>query len=142
VVAVARIVRFFPTSGSRDLVAKAERNAGWRKRMGEPARLQMNDEADDCHRSFASNLKQVRQRLAGKQAWLSQEVGCSDAAISFWESGGRLPNQQNLCRILAAVARAGATTLELMALRNAWHHEMARRSLSRIEQHMPPTPTR
>ena len=111
--------------------------------MGEPARLQTTDESDDCQRSFASNLKQVRQRLAGKQAWLSREVGCSDAAISFWESGARLPNQQNLCRILAAVARGGATTSELVALRNAWHDEMSRRSVRRIDQqqHMAPTPT-
>ena len=110
--------------------------------MGEPARLQTTDEVDDCNRSFASNLKQVRQRLAGKQAWLSREVGCSDAAISFWESGGRLPNQQNLCRILAALARGGATTSELMELRNAWHHEMSSRSLRRIEQQpTAPTPT-
>jgi len=101
--------------------------------MGEPAFLQTTDDLDDCIRSFASCLKQVRQRLAGKQAWLSQEVGCSDAAISFWESGGRLPNQQNLCRILAAVARGGATTPELLSLRSAWHQEMSKRSLSRVE---------
>src|SRR5688572_6287073 len=101
--------------------------------MGEPARLQTTVEVDACVTSFASKLKQVRQRLTGKQAWLSQEVGCSDAAISFWESGGRLPNQQNLCRILAAVARGGATTPELLALRSAWHHEMSRRTLSRVE---------
>jgi DNA-binding transcriptional regulator YiaG len=101
--------------------------------MGEPALLQSTDEADDCTRAFASCLKQVRQRLAGKQAWLSREVGCSDAAISFWESGGRLPNQQNLCRILAAVARGGATTAELLALRSKWHQEMTRRSTSRFE---------
>ena len=101
--------------------------------MGEPALLQTTDDVDDCTRSFASCLKQVRQKLAGKQAWLSQEVGCSDAAISFWESGGRLPNQQNLCRILAAVARGGATTPELLALRSAWHVEMSKRSLSRVE---------
>jgi DNA-binding transcriptional regulator YiaG len=109
--------------------------------MGEPARVQTTNEADDCDKSFATNLKQVRQRLAGKQAWLSQEVGCSDAAISFWESGGRLPNQPNLCRILAAVARGGATTVELMALRSAWHHEMSRRSSRSEPPHMAPTPT-
>ena len=101
--------------------------------MGEPALLQSTEYPEDGTRSFASCLKQVRQRLAGKQAWLSQEVGCSDAAISFWESGGRLPNQQNLCRILAAVARGGATTPELLALRSAWHQEMSRRTLSRVE---------
>jgi DNA-binding transcriptional regulator YiaG len=101
--------------------------------MGEPALLQTTEEADVAARSFASCLKQVRQRLAGKQAWLSQEVGCSDAAISFWESGGRLPNQQNLCRILAAVARGGATTPELLALRSTWHQEMARRSMNRVD---------
>jgi DNA-binding XRE family transcriptional regulator len=101
--------------------------------MGEPALLQPTDEADQWTRSFATCLKQVRQRLAGKQAWLSQEVGCSDAAISFWESGGRLPNQQNLCRILAAVARGGATTPELLALRSAWHQEMTKRSTNRVD---------
>lgn len=101
--------------------------------MGEPALLQPTDEADQWTKSFATCLKQVRQRLAGKQAWLSQEVGCSDAAISFWESGGRLPNQQNLCRILAAVARGGATTPELLALRSAWHQEMTKRSMHRVD---------
>jgi ribosome-binding protein aMBF1 (putative translation factor) len=101
--------------------------------MGEPALSQSSDETDDFVKSFASCLKQVRQRLAGKQAWLSQEIGCSDAAISFWESGGRLPNQQNLCRILAAVARGGATTPELLALRSAWHQEMTKRSVQRID---------
>jgi DNA-binding XRE family transcriptional regulator len=101
--------------------------------MGEPALLQPTDEADEFTRSFATCLKQVRRRLAGKQAWLSQEVGCSDAAISFWESGGRLPNQQNLCRILAAVARGGATTPELLALRSAWHQEMTKRSMGRVD---------
>jgi DNA-binding XRE family transcriptional regulator len=101
--------------------------------MGEPALLQPTDETDEWTKSFATCLKQVRQRLAGKQAWLSQEVGCSDAAISFWESGGRLPNQQNLCRILAAVARGGATTPELLALRSAWHQEMTKRSMNRID---------
>ena len=101
--------------------------------MGEPALLQATEDTDDWNKSFASCLKQVRQRLAGKQAWLSQEVGCSDAAISFWESGGRLPNQQNLCRILAAVARGGATTPELLALRSAWHQEMTKRTVQRIE---------
>jgi len=101
--------------------------------MGQPALLQSVEEADDLSQSFASCLKQVRQRLAGKQAWLSQEVGCSDAAISFWESGGRLPNPPNLCRILAAVARGGATTSELLALRAAWHQEMTNRSLNRTE---------
>ena len=101
--------------------------------MGQPALSQSIEDANDWTKSFASCLKQIRRRIAGKQAWLSQEVGCSDAAISFWESGGRLPNQQNLCRILAAVARGGATTPELLALRNAWHQEMTRRSLNRIE---------
>lgn len=101
--------------------------------MGEAILFYPTDEADDWTTSFACCLKQVRQRLAGKQAWLSHEVGCSDAAISFWESGARLPNHQNLCRILAAVARGGATTPELLSLRGAWHQVTARRSISRLE---------
>jgi DNA-binding transcriptional regulator YiaG len=102
--------------------------------MGQPAMSQIIEEVDDSvTRSFASCLKHVRIRLAGKQAWLSREIGCSDAAISFWESGGRLPNQQNLCRILVAMARSGATTSELLALRGSWHQAMTKRTTGRID---------
>jgi transcriptional regulator with XRE-family HTH domain len=64
----------------------------------------------------------------GKQASLSYVVGCTDAAISLWESGNRLPNQANLQRLLAALAACGTTTIELLSLRAAWSREKARRS--------------
>jgi DNA-binding transcriptional regulator YiaG len=76
---------------------------------------------DDREASFAQCLRRVRRRLAGKQAWLSSELGCTDAAISLWESGDRLPNIRNLQRLLTTVARSGATTAELLGLRAAWH---------------------
>lgn len=84
---------------------------------------------EDGGASFASHLKQIRQRLAGKQVWLSRAVGCSDAAISLWESGARLPNPRSLCRIMTALAEGGASTPELLALRRTWHKEMTRRSM-------------
>ena len=101
--------------------------------MGQPAISQIIEEPEDAGKTFACCLKQTRLRLAGKQAWLSREIGCSDAAISFWESGGRLPNQQNLCRILVAMARSGATTSELLLLRSSWHQAMTKRTVGRVE---------
>jgi len=86
-------------------------------------------EEDAGERSFARHLKHIRQRLDGKQAWLSRAVGCSDAAISLWESGARLPNPRSLCRILGALAQSGASTPELLALRRSWHNEMTKKSL-------------
>jgi DNA-binding transcriptional regulator YiaG len=95
--------------------------------MGEPA---ASDSAtfETAGLSFARCLRQVRQRVVGKQASLSCVVGCTDAAISLWESGDRLPNQANLQRLLAALAACGATTIELLGLRAAWFREKARRS--------------
>jgi DNA-binding transcriptional regulator YiaG len=81
--------------------------------------------------SFASSLRYLRHRLAGKQVWLSGQIGCSDAAISFWESGARFPSRRNLSRLLAALAEGGASTSELLALRRTWHNDFTKRSLSR-----------
>jgi hypothetical protein len=69
---------------------------------------------------FAHHLKELRQRLVGKQLCLSWAVGCSDAAVSFWESGKRIPNRGTLSRILGALAEGGASSSELSNLHDSW----------------------
>ena len=70
--------------------------------------------------SFADCLRQVRRRLVLKQTSLSLPMGCSDAAISLWEAGQRLPRRHNLERLLEAIDACGATAEEHLSLRQAW----------------------
>jgi hypothetical protein len=81
--------------------------------------------------SFSGRLKEVRKRRAGKQVCLSFRIGCTDAALSLWESGARLPSPRSLGRILVALTQMGATTAELLAVRGAWLGEIRRRSIGR-----------
>jgi transcriptional regulator with XRE-family HTH domain len=62
-----------------------------------------------------------------KQLLLSHAMGCSDAAISLWESGARLPTPDSLSRLLIAIAQSGASTAELLVLRSIWRDEYVRR---------------
>jgi len=78
--------------------------------------------------SFAENLRAVRRQLAGKQIALSKAIGCTDSAVSLWESGARLPTPRSLSRILAAIAEGGASTADILALRASWRDAYARRS--------------
>src|SRR5260221_3388053 len=80
---------------------------------------------------FAHQLRELRRRLIGKQLCLSWAVGCTDAAVSFWESGKRLPQQGTLSRILAALEREGATDSDLSNLKQTWHQARTTRT-SRI----------
>jgi hypothetical protein len=69
---------------------------------------------------FADRLRLLRQRLVGKQMCLSCAVGCTDAAVSFWESGKRVPEEDRLSRILEALAQRGASVGDLSKLRSSW----------------------
>ena len=77
---------------------------------------------------FARQLRDLRRRLIGKQLCLSYAVGCTDAAVSFWESGKRLPMQSTLSRILQAFAREGASDRDLSKLRQTWVHARTTRT--------------
>jgi hypothetical protein len=77
---------------------------------------------------FAHRLKELRQRVVGKQACLSYAVGCTDAAVSFWESGKRLPHQGMIARILVALAQGGASGGELSSLLRTWQQAKLGRS--------------
>jgi DNA-binding transcriptional regulator YiaG len=77
----------------------------------------------DSDSYFARRLKELRLRIVGKQACLSYAVGCTDAAVSFWESGKRLPHQGMISRILLALAESGASASELSSLLHTWRKE-------------------
>jgi DNA-binding transcriptional regulator YiaG len=69
---------------------------------------------------FSSHIKDLRQRFGVKQWWLAYVTGCSDAAVSFWESGKRIPAERTLMRIVEALTEAGATAREVATLRSSW----------------------
>ena len=81
--------------------------------------------------TFAVCLKRIRLSLAGKQIWLSDAMGCSDAAVSLWESGSRLPSARTIGRLLTVLADAGAPTPALLELRRVWLLETSARRLAR-----------
>ena len=82
--------------------------------------------------SFAFHLKTLRRRRAGKQACLSFQIGCTDAALSHWESGARRATPRSLARIVLALSQLGATGKELQALQSSWASERRRRLMERI----------
>jgi DNA-binding transcriptional regulator YiaG len=79
---------------------------------------------------FGSFLRQLRLSVSGKQAWLSLAVGCSDAAISFWETGARLPTPRRMAALLDVLSAAGVSTMELLDLRQRWQFERSNRGMT------------
>jgi DNA-binding XRE family transcriptional regulator len=80
---------------------------------------------------FGDQLRELRRRLSFKQVSLSSMIGCSDAAISFWETGARLPKAPRLRLLLQQLAAQGVPTFELLSLRQRWHYECTLRTLRR-----------
>jgi transcriptional regulator with XRE-family HTH domain len=85
----------------------------------------------DDEERFAECLKRIRVGMKSKQVWLSEAIGCSDAAISLWETGSRIPTAQSLGRLLAALAQEGTPTSELLKLRRVWLNDLRRRATRR-----------
>jgi hypothetical protein len=79
---------------------------------------------------FGGFLRQLRLSVSGKQAWLSYAVGCSDAAISFWETGARLPTPRRMAALLGVLSAAGVSTMELLDLRQRWQFERSNRGIT------------
>lgn len=66
--------------------------------------------------SFGSVLRKLRIRYVRKQLCLATSVGCTEAAISFWESGRRLPCPQLLALLVTGITAAGASPDEVREL--------------------------
>jgi DNA-binding transcriptional regulator YiaG len=76
---------------------------------------------------FSHHIKDLRQRFGGKQWWLAYVSGCTDAAVSYWESGKRIPAETTLARIVDALTREGASEGEVDTLRRSWLRERVSR---------------
>jgi len=76
---------------------------------------------------FPGALKTLRQRLVGKQTVLSYAIGCTDAAVSFWEAGRRLPGERMMERIVSVLRFHGGDAGELDELVQQWRREVERR---------------
>jgi len=82
---------------------------------------------------FGARFRILRQELAGKQSVLTAAgLSCTDAAISLWENGRRLPSTRMLRRTIGVFARLGATSEDIEELRSAWIAERAVRLGSRM----------
>jgi transcriptional regulator with XRE-family HTH domain len=70
---------------------------------------------------FGTRFRILRQELAAKQTTLVAEgLRCTDAAISLWETGRRLPSSRMLFKIIAVFVRLGASSEDIEQLRSAW----------------------
>lgn len=75
-------------------------------------------------RSFGELFRILRKQLVGKQACLSGAgLRCTDAAISHWERGHRLPRPKTMRNAISVLACLGATPSDIEQLKSAWYAE-------------------
>jgi len=70
--------------------------------------------------AFKDVLHRLRKQYLGKQFTLAATVGCTEAAVSYWEHGRRRPQRELLPRILECFRASGAREPEVMELREAY----------------------
>jgi transcriptional regulator with XRE-family HTH domain len=92
--------------------------------------------------SFAELFKNLRKQLVGKQSCLSRAgLRCTDAAISHWERGLRLPRPRTMRNAVDVLVGLGATPEEIQQLVSAWTAEYVERKIvtrNRLLQESPP----
>jgi len=84
--------------------------------------------ADTPAPRFSEVLLEVLRTRLRKQVALAQRVECSEAAVSFWEAGRRIPSRRMFVKILDALHEAGATSSELLLLTSTWKGALLSRS--------------
>jgi DNA-binding transcriptional regulator YiaG len=82
--------------------------------------------------SFAKSLKELRRKLVGKQTTLSTGIGCTVVAVSYWETGRRLPSRDMIARLITMFRESGATRSELRRLMRTWSVELFRRNVGPV----------
>jgi len=55
-----------------------------------------------------------------KQIWVASTAGCTDAAVSLWESGRRIPCATLADRIFGALSAVGASPDKIANLQRLW----------------------
>jgi len=76
--------------------------------------------------TFNIVLHRLRKRYIGKQLTLATNLGCTEAAISFWERGRRLPLRTLLPRIVECFRACGARANEIEELQSAYEGNVHR----------------
>jgi transcriptional regulator with XRE-family HTH domain len=69
---------------------------------------------------FSEVLLAIRRERLCKQSVLARQVDCSEAAVSFWEVGRRVPSNRMFRKIFQALQEAGASASELVMLKGTW----------------------
>lgn len=70
--------------------------------------------------TFGTVVRSLRVRLLGKQLTLAMAIGCTEAAVSFWETGTRVPSARLLASLVTCLERAGASNAEIRELVTAY----------------------
>ena len=65
-------------------------------------------------------LRRLRKTYVGKQLSLAASLGYTEAAISLWENGERLPLRRTQAKIVECLRNAKAQSVELRALQDAY----------------------
>jgi hypothetical protein len=77
--------------------------------------------------SFGHQLREIRRRWVGKQLVLALSVGCTEAAVCFWEQNRRLPMSETLQRLEQFLTKTGVPVGELSTLKAAYRAAMLQR---------------
>ena len=84
--------------------------------------------------TFADVFRAMRIRLFGKQLGIAARLGCTDAAISYWESGSRLPSPRLIGKLVECLSQAGARPEEISELLIAYRRSvLARNSIATVQ---------
>lgn len=70
--------------------------------------------------AFKDVLHRLRKQYLGKQFTLAATLGCTEAAVSYWEHGRRRPQRELLSRLLECFRASGAQEPEVMELHDAY----------------------
>ena len=71
------------------------------------------------------------ENLALQERSVIELQAVSDAALSLWETGGRMPTPRSFSRLLAALAQRGASPSQLLELKHIWLIQYTARRLRR-----------
>jgi transcriptional regulator with XRE-family HTH domain len=94
--------------------------------------------------TFQVVLCRLRKRYIGKQLALAASIGCTEAAISFWEHGRRLPLRTLLPRIVECLHAGGAGVMEIEELQQEYNRCRSGRAWEARSERLlklAPTPT-
>jgi transcriptional regulator with XRE-family HTH domain len=78
--------------------------------------------------TFGERFRRLRVAMGSKQMAMTSGVRCTDAAISHWELGKRLPSRRMIAGVLHTFLELGATPLDVDDLRALWQIERQSRT--------------